>query len=208
MRAFFHSLLGYFLSPFGVFAMGVLDASLVFFLPFGIDFVVIVMAARKPELFWLYAVMAAAGSVAGATVTFWIGHQAGEHGLARLISPSRLERIKKRVSRTAAVSLGALAIIPPPFPFTAFVLTSGAIGVKKANFFGTLAAVRALRFGVEAALAATFGSQILSWMESTVFEVLVGILIALAVVGTIVSAVVLFRASRHERGRTAPAAGS
>ena len=208
MRAFFDSLLGYFLSPFGVLAMGALDASLVFFLPLGIDFVVIVMAARTPELFWLYALMAAAGSVVGAMVTFWIGHKVGEHGLTRLISPSRLERIKKRVSRTAAVSLGALAVIPPPFPFTGIVLTSGAIGVRKVNFFGTLAAVRVLRFGVEAALAAAFGSQLLSWMESTVFEVIVGILIALALGGTIVSAVILYRSSSHQRGRTAPAAHS
>src|SRR5215204_6571620 len=35
--------------------MGVLDASMVFFLPLGIDFVLIVMTARKPQLFWLYA---------------------------------------------------------------------------------------------------------------------------------------------------------
>ena len=55
MRGLFYSLLGYFLTPAGVVAMGALDSSLVFFLPLGIDFVVIIMAARKPELFWLYA---------------------------------------------------------------------------------------------------------------------------------------------------------
>ena len=58
MRALFYSLLGYFLTPPGVVAIGALDSSLVFFLPLGIDFVVIIMAARKPELFWLYALLA------------------------------------------------------------------------------------------------------------------------------------------------------
>ena len=43
--------------------MGALDSSLIFFLPLGIDFAVIILAARKPELFWLYALLATAGSV-------------------------------------------------------------------------------------------------------------------------------------------------
>ena len=50
MRAFFFSILNYFLSPVGLVAMGILDASMVFFLPLGIDFVVIVMTARLQAL--------------------------------------------------------------------------------------------------------------------------------------------------------------
>ena len=45
VRAFFFSILGYFLTPAGIVFMGILDASMVFFLPLGIDFVVIVMTA-------------------------------------------------------------------------------------------------------------------------------------------------------------------
>src|SRR3954464_3694309 len=96
VRAFFFSVLGYFLTPAGVVLMAVLDASLVFFLPLGIDFVVIVMSARRPDLFWLHAILAALGSVAGAGGTLWIGRQAGEHGLTRLVSPRRLARVKAR----------------------------------------------------------------------------------------------------------------
>src|SRR5256885_382073 len=121
MRAFFFSILGYFLTPAGVVLMGVLDASLIFFLPLGIDFVVIIMAARKPDLFWLYPLLATIGSIAGAALTFWIGRKAGEVGLARLVNPKRLEHVKNCVNRGAAV-VAALAVIPPPFPFTPFVL--------------------------------------------------------------------------------------
>ena len=77
MRAFFFSILGYFLTPVGLVLMGALDASLVFFLPLGIDFVVILMVARKPQLFWLYALLATIGSVSGAAVTYWIGRRWG-----------------------------------------------------------------------------------------------------------------------------------
>jgi membrane protein YqaA with SNARE-associated domain len=180
--------------------MGALDSSLVFFLPLGIDFVVIILAARRPELFWLYAVMATIGSVIGAAVTFWIGRKVGEHGLSRLIKPSRLKRIQQRVSERAAVSVAALAIIPPPFPFTAFVLTSGAFRAKAWHFFVTLAGVRMLRFTVEGALAARYGRGILAWTESTTFTVVVGALILLAVAGTVVSAIAVYRSTKKGTG--------
>lgn len=198
MRAFFYSLLGYFLTPGGLVLMGALDSSFIFFLPLGIDFAVIVLAARNPELFWLYAVLATVGSLIGATATFWIGRMAGEHGLSRLMKPGRLERVKRRVSQHAAAGVGALAIIPPPFPFTAFVLAFGAFGARPFGFFAALGGARAIRFAVESALAARYGGGILAWTESTVFEVIVGTLIVLAVGGTIVSAVAVYRGAKHQ----------
>jgi membrane protein YqaA with SNARE-associated domain len=208
MRALFYSLLGYFLTPIGVLLMGALDSSMVFFLPLGIDFVVIIMAARKPELFWLYAILATIGSLIGASLTFWIGRKVGEHGLSRLIKPSRLKKIEQRVAQRAAVSVGALAIIPPPFPFTAFVLASGAFRANAWHFLVTLAGVRLLRFMVEGALAAHYGRGILSWMQSTTFTVIIGVMIALAVIGTLVSAVAVYRSTKKgspDKPRVQPA---
>ena len=202
MRSLFHFLLGYFLTPGGLVLLGLLDSSVVFFLPLGIDFVVIILTARKPELFWLYALLAATGSTLGAVVTFWIGRQVGHHGLARLVSPSRLTRIEKRVTHSAAASVAALAIIPPPFPFTAFVLTSGALNADPWSFLATLASVRMLRFGIESAMAAHYGRGILGWMASKAFTAVVGGLIALAVIGTVASAIALVRSTRTPRTRT------
>jgi membrane protein YqaA with SNARE-associated domain len=208
MRSIFHSLLAYFLTPWGLVLMGALDSSLVFFLPLGIDVVVIVLAASEPHLFWLYALLATAGSVIGSAITFWIGRKVGEHGLSRLIKPARLKRIEKRVSQRAAASVAALAIIPPPFPFTAFVLTSGAFGANPWSFFVGLAGVRLFRFLVETALAAHYGNGILSWMQSTTFTVFVGMVIALAVIGTIISAVAVYRSTRRGSGVQRGSAGS
>jgi len=208
VRSFFFSILGYFLTPVGIVLMGMLDASMVFFLPLGIDFVVILMTARKPELFWLYAILATIGSVAGAAATFWIGKKAGEKGLSRFVSPHRLKKVERRVNRGAFV-VAALGLVPPPFPFTPFVLASGALGMNAWSFLGSLAAVRVFRFGVEAALAHRYGSQILRWMKTPTFKMVVGVFIALAVIGTIVSAIALYRSSRTARGGARPgSAGS
>jgi membrane protein YqaA with SNARE-associated domain len=200
MRSLFHSLLGYFLTPAGLLMMGVLDSSLIFFLPLGIDFVVILLAARRPEWFWVYAILATIGSVIGSAFTFWIGRKIGEVGLEGFIKPSRLKRVQERVGRSAALTVGALAIIPPPFPFTAFVLTSGACRVNAWTFLVTLAAVRVMRFGMEGALAAYYGRRIIiTWMKSPSFTVVVGIVTGMAVIGTVISAIAVYRSTRTKR---------
>ena len=202
MRALFFSLLGYFLTPFGILLMGVLDASVFFFLPLGIDFVAILMTARKPDLFWLYAALATVGSAGGAALTFWMGRQAGEHGLSRFIAAKRLKRVRGRVSDGAAVGIAALAIVPPPFPFTPFVLTSGALGLDAWKFLTTLAVARLLRFGAETFLAHIYGRHILRWMRTPMFKAVVGAFILLAVIGTTVSVIALIRESRSRSDKS------
>jgi membrane protein YqaA with SNARE-associated domain len=197
VRAFFFSILGYFLTPFGLTLMGFMDASLVFFFPLGIDFVVILMAARKPDLFWLYTLLATIGSVAGAAMTFWIGRKVGEHGLGHFVGERRLQRISQKVGGGAGASVAMLAIVPPPFPFTPFVMTSGALGVNAWAFLGILTCMRAIRFAIEAALARRYGTGIIGWMKTPSFKMVVGAFILLALVGTVVSAVALVRSSRR-----------
>lgn len=193
------SLLRYFLTPVGLLLLGALDASVVFFLPLGIDFVVIILSARKPELFWLYALLATLGSILGAGFTFWLGRKVGEAGLKRLLKPSTLKKVEHRVGHSAAATVAALGIIPPPFPFTAFVLVSGACRINPWQFLSALAGVRLVRFLIEAGLAAYYGRGILTWMQSKTFTGLVVTLTTLAIVGTIVSAIAMYRSVRRDK---------
>lgn len=201
MRPLFNSLLSYFLTPGGLLLMGVLDGSIVFFLPLGIDFVVIILTARKPDLFWLYAMLATVGSVIGASATFWLGRKVGGAGLERLVKPSTLRKVERRVTDSAAVSVAALGLIPPPFPFTAFVLVSGACRVNAWTFLSVLGGVRLVRFAVEACLAKYYGRGILAWMQSPTFTAVVFVLTALAIIGTIASAFAVYRSVRKDKRR-------
>jgi membrane protein YqaA with SNARE-associated domain len=205
MRALFNALLSYFLTPGGVLLMGALDASVVFFLPLGIDFVVIILSARKPELFWLYALLAATGSIFGAAFTFWMGRKVGEAGLKRFVKPSTLTKVEQRVSHSAAVPVAALGLIPPPFPFTAFLLVSGACRINPWVFLPTLGGVRVARFLVEGGLSAYYGRGILRWMESRTFTMVVIALTSLAIVGTIVSAIAMYRSVKRDKRQSAVA---
>ena len=188
---------GFFLTWWGAYLIAALDASLVFFLPFGVDAVVIFLAARDRELAWIYPLLATAGSMTGAAGTFWIGRKIGEVGLERVVPARRLERLQCRVRETGAVAMAVPALMPPPFPLTPFVLTCGALRVSPWRFFTTFAVVRLLRFGAEAALAVAFGRRILQVLRSDTFQGVVIGFIALALLGTMVSAVLLWRSTRH-----------
>ena len=203
MTALFRSIFGFFLTWWGTFLIAALDASMVFFLPFGVDAVVIFLAARNESLFWLYPMLAAAGSTTGAAVTYWIGKKIGEVGLSRHVPARRLERLQCRVRDSGAIAMAVPALLPPPFPLTPFVLTCGALQVNAWRFLTTFAAVRLLRFGVEAGLAVLYGRGILRVLQSKPFQMIVIGFIVVAILGTVASAALLWR-STH---RPAPAAG-
>ena len=67
--------------------MGALDSSILF-LPFGNDLLVVLLTARKPDRFWLYALAATAGSLIGCTITDWLSRKVGEVGLEKMVNPS------------------------------------------------------------------------------------------------------------------------
>jgi membrane protein YqaA with SNARE-associated domain len=188
-----------------VVVLAALDSTLFFSLPFGIDAAVIILSARMRDGLW-FAVpfLATIGSVAGAALTFWMGVKIGEKGLDRYVPPKRLGKVRQKINKSGAIALAVLDLIPPPFPFTPFVLAAGALEVKASMFFITLAVCRLFRFGVEAALARTYGRRIIAIMDSDLFRDVVVFFMIVAFVLTALSIVRLVRSSRP--GRPAAAA--
>jgi membrane protein YqaA with SNARE-associated domain len=200
---FFQGIFGFFLTWWGAVLMAALDTSMLFFLPFGIDALVIYLAARNENLFWLYPILATIGSLAGAGVTFWLGKKAGEVGLERLVPRHRLERMRCSVRDSGAIALAVPALLPPPFPLTPFILTCGALDVDRWRFFVTFGTIRLLRFGVEATLARIYGQSVLRVLQSEAFQVVITGFVVVAVLGTIASGVILWRQTQDRRLRPA-----
>ena len=176
--------------------MAALDTSILVFLPFGIDAVVIYLSARDQDLFWLYPVLATAGSLTGAALTYWIGVKLGEVGLTRLVPPRRFERLQHRVRESGAITLALPALLPPPFPLTPFVLTCGALAVDVRRFLLTFGAMRLVRFGTEAVLARLYGRSVLNVLQSERFQLVVIVFAVIAVIVTLASGVALWQKSR------------
>jgi membrane protein YqaA with SNARE-associated domain len=165
----------------------------------------VILSARMKNAAWIVPLLATAGSLAGAWLTFWMGVKVGEKGLERHIPQKRLERIRARIKRSGALALAVLDLIPPPFPFTPFVLAAGALDVPSSTFFITLAVCRLARFGIEAALARRYGAHILRWLESDLVREVVSACIVLAMALTAVTIVRLIRTSSPRAARPARA---
>src|SRR5438309_7522398 len=187
-------------SPVGVVVLGALDSTLFFNLPFGIDAAVIILAARLHDWWFTVPLLATGGSVAGAALTFWMGVKFGERGLDRWVSEKRLEQIRKRVRESGAIALAVLDLIPPPFPFTPFVLAAGALEVKAKTFFLTLLICRLFRFGLEAALALVYGRRVIAMLDSDLFHDIVTFFIVAAIALTTLSLVKVVQSARGGRG--------
>jgi len=205
MRSFSQWIVALFASPAGVVILAALDSTVFFSLPFGIDAAVVILAAQLHELWWIVPLLATFGSIAGAALTFWMGVKIGERGLDRWVAEKRLTRIRRRVREKGAIALAVLDLIPPPFPFTPFVLAAGALEVDTRTFLATLTACRLFRFGLEAVLAVIYGRSILLWLDSDLFHDIVAFFIFLAVVLTTVSIVKVVRTSGRRVAHRAPA---
>jgi membrane protein YqaA with SNARE-associated domain len=191
-------------SPIGVVVLAALDSTPFMSMPGGIDAAVVMLAARRDASAWMVALLATAGSVAGAALTFWMGIKIGAHELERYIPPKRLTRIRRKVRSVGALGLAVLDLIPPPFPFTPFILAGGALEVDASIFFITLTICRLFRFGAEVALARIYGQRILVWIDSDLFHDIVVGFSVLAMVLTLLSLIRLVTSSRRS-GRTAAA---
>jgi membrane protein YqaA with SNARE-associated domain len=178
-------LVGAFLSPLGLLVLGVLDGSMFVATPFALDATVLVLVAHHPHKAWMYPLIATAGSIAGVASTFWIGRKIGEAGLSRYLSRRQIDRTLPHMRDRGAIAIALLDLVPPPFPFTPFVLVAGALDVKASRFLIAVAIVKYMRFGLEAGLALIYGRQIVAWMESDFAEA-AGSAITLVIVGLMV----------------------
>ena len=107
-----------------------------------------------------------------------------------------LERFRTRLQDIGPLAIGLSAALPPPFPLTALVLTSGALKVPFARFLAIFAAARLVRFGLGALLARQFGTSILRVFESDAMERVAVGLVVVAIAGTALTIVRVWRASR------------
>lgn len=91
------------------------------------------------------------------------------------------------------------ALMPPPFPFTAVVATASALQSARRELLIAVFTGRLIRFTAESMLALYFGRRLLRYLSSEFVEYFVYGLIAVAVIGSILT----LRKWRRARSRQA-----
>ena len=148
-------------------------------MPLGLDALVVVLAASYGEIFWIFPLLATAASLVGAALAYWMGRTAGYERLPRLLPARHLERVKRHAGAGGAGVFGMAAVMPPPFPLTAFVLMCGALDLDRRRFFSVFGVMRLVRFSAGALVARHYGGGLLQIVDADDLPIAVAILMTL-----------------------------
>jgi membrane protein YqaA with SNARE-associated domain len=142
--------------------IGILDNSLI--PTFGsMDVFLIVLAAANRELWWYYAVMAAAGALVGAYITYRISARGGKEMLEKKIGKKNSERAYHAFDRWGFWGIFFAVLAPPPFPASPVLATAGAMQYPPHKFLLAAAGGRLVRFTIVAWFASHYGRHIFSF---------------------------------------------
>jgi membrane protein YqaA with SNARE-associated domain len=166
----------------GLLAVGALDSSFLV-LPFGNDFLLMGLAARHHARVPLYVLAATLGSLAGVWLTARLSRKGGET-LDKKVKSKRLQYVEGHIRRHAIWALIVASLMPPPFPFTAFIAAAGVLEVPWRKLLWSAGAGRLLRFAIEGLLAIVYGRWIMSLARSPVLHDFAITMIVLAVIGS------------------------
>ncbi len=165
------------LGSWGVFAIAAIDSAL-FGLP--LDPVVASYVYNQPHLFWLYTLMAAAGSALGSLVIYGIGYEMGELVLEKRMGAAKFARMRERFERHEFLALMLPSMMPPPFPFKLFALSAAVFEMHFSHFMLAIFAGRLARFTILSLLVLKFGPRAITLVQELVRQHLVMLVVGLA----------------------------
>jgi membrane protein YqaA with SNARE-associated domain len=185
----------------GLLFLGILDSSFLF-APWGNDLLVVVMTAQHPHSanMLYYAAMSAIGSVLGCLLVDITLRPLGEKGLEKHLPANRLKRVQKKIRDNGGRALAIASLVPPPFPFTAFVMAAAALQYPRKRLLGVVGVCRMARFILLGVLALRWGESILKWAKNSIVQGFLIGLIILCTVGSIVSVYGWIRRSKRSPG--------
>jgi membrane protein YqaA with SNARE-associated domain len=172
------------LGGLGLLLLGILDSSFLF-MPLGNDLLVVGLTASRHGRMPYYAGMAAAGSVIGCYLTDLVCRKGGEKGLKEKFSGRAFQYVENRIKKNAGPALALACVLPPPFPFTPFIIVMSAMQYPRWKMLGIVAAGRAIRFSVEGVLAIFYGRRILEFAKNDILQDIVIGLVVVSVIGSI-----------------------
>jgi membrane protein YqaA with SNARE-associated domain len=197
MRALFRPLFTLLLHAggLGLVILGILDSSFLF-LPFGNDLLLVILTARHHTSLPLYVLAASVGSATGVLLLDLVCRKGGEEGLKKMMSPKRLDYLKRKMNQNAAAALIVACLTPPPFPFTAVIASASAFQYPRPRLLAYVFAARAVRFTLIGLAAVYFGRHIVRMANSPEFVWFIIGFSALCLLGSVLSIMRWIRLSR------------
>ena len=169
------------LGGLGLVLLGLADNSIVP-LPGSMDALTVILSARQENWWPYYAAMATIGGIVGGYATYALGAKSGEGALEKKLPKKKAERIYKLFKRYGFWSLFVPGLLPPPMPFSPFLLVAGALKYPKRYFLLAVGLARAIRYGLLAWLGSMYSKQIFGFFHHY-YRGILWTVVALAVIG-------------------------
>lgn len=195
------------LGAVGVFAVSIIDASIIPLpLPGSTDLLILLLAANRGNP-WLLAIAAISGSMIGGYLTWSAGKKGRESMLQRYVPQRFLKPISRWVQKHGVITVCVASILPPPIPLMPFLLSAGALGVRRNQFLASFGIARAARYSFLAWLGVTYGRRVIrawahylaGWSDVIIWT-FVGLLVAAVIFG-----IWKYRHDKRRFGSNAPA---
>jgi membrane protein YqaA with SNARE-associated domain len=127
-------LIALFLAKFGIWGVGaaaLLDSSTI---PIPMDALLAVYVWNDQSHFWIYCLLAAAGSAVGGLLPYGLGRVGGELFLLKRVNRKHFERMRTRFENQEFLAMMIPSMLPPPTPWKACVFAAGVFEMKVAPF--------------------------------------------------------------------------
>src|SRR5579884_363839 len=171
-------------------------------MPLGNDLLVVGLTVRHHDRLPYYAVMAAIGSVLGCLVVDFVCRGIAQEKLDKLVSRKRIDYVHKKMEKRGGWVLAMAALMPPPFPFTPFLMAASTLEYPRVRLVSIIGATRLARFAIIGGLAVVFGQQIIGMAKTPTFEWTIGCFVAICIVGSVISVARWFMVARGGRKPT------
>lgn len=169
------------LGGLGLVLLGFADNSVVP-MPGSMDALTVILAAHQKSWWPYYAAMATVGALAGGYATYGLGLKGGQAALDKKLPKRKAERFYHLFEKHGFWTLFVPALLPPPVPFSPFLLVAGVLKYPRRDFLIAVGAARAIRYSLLAWLGSMYSRQIFGFFQRY-YEPVLWTVVSLAFIG-------------------------
>ncbi len=151
----------------GVALISIIDASS---LPVPMDALIAVYVWNNKSQFWIYILVAAAGSAIGGLIPYGLGRAGGEVFLLKRVDRKKFEAMRQRFEKQEFLAVLVPSMLPPPTPWKAFVFAAGVFEMRVMPFLLAVFVGRIIRWLVLALLVLKLGPEAVSLIGKMIHD--------------------------------------
>ncbi len=129
------------------------------------DALTIILSAHQKGWWPYYSIMATIGSLVGGYAMYALAREGGKEGLEKKLSKRQAERAYKIFNKYGFWSLFVPALLPPPAPYSPFVIAAGALNYSRHKFFISVGIARGVRYFALGYLGSRYSHQIFGFFH-------------------------------------------